>query len=249
MGSFPVGGLCLFAFTFFFCYINFGDVRCSYIGLQGAFALIMSLVQDNGPGVSLEPPVVRLVAIAVAIVVINMVISLLGVERPRRRLEDIFRRLRGLAAEILEALARQAEVGEADVSGLLARFQKLGRSADKTFALLARMEAAPSPELEAWQQDQRFFRTLFWELRTVFRAMANVENIPAEFPDLLRRLTATMAYPGARAQDVATCRRTLLMAMGRTRGSEAEGLPRSPTEKMHLAALYVWLYSLVCATS
>ncbi len=246
MGSLSVWILCFFAFTFFFCYLNFGDVRCSYIGLQGALALIMSLVQGNGPGVSLEPPVVRLVAIAVAIVVMNMVISLLGVERPRRRLEDIFKRLRGLAAEILEALARQAEVGEADVSGLLARFQELGRSADKTFALLARMEATPSPELEAWQRGQRFFQTLFWELRTVFRAMAKAGDVPAEFPDLLRRLAGAMADPGARAQDVATCRRTLLAAMERTRGTAEEGLPRSPTEKMHLAALYVGLYSLVC---
>jgi len=246
MGLFPVWWLCLFAFTFFFCYINFGDVRCSYIGLQGAFALIMSLVQGNGPGVSLEPPVVRLVAIAVAIVVMNMVISLLGVEHPRRRLEDIFRRLRVLAAEMLEALARQAEGADADGSGLLARFQDLGRAVDKTIALLARMEVTPSPELETWQRSQRIFRTLLRDLRAVFRAMAGMGEVPAEVPDLLRRLAGTIADPRSYSQDVSTCRQTLLTAMERTRGTEAEGLPRSSTEKIHLAALYVGLYSLVC---
>lgn len=246
MGAFPVWIVCFFVFTFFFCYINFGDVRCSYIGLQGALALIMSLVQGNGPGLSLQPPVMRLAAITVAIVVMNMVISLLGVEQPRQRLENIFGQLRRLAAAMLATLARQAEGEDVDDLGLLARFQELGRAVDKTIALLARMEATPSPELEARQRSQRFFRTLFWALRTVFRVMANLKDVPAEIPGLLRRMAVAMADPGAHAQDVAICRQTLLTAMERARGAAAEGLPRSPTEKMHVAALYVGMYALLC---
>jgi len=246
MGALSVWILCFFAFTFFFCYINFGDSRCSYIGLQGALALIMSLVQGNGQGVSLEPPVVRLAAIVVAIVVMNMIISLLGVEQPRQRLESILGRLRGLAAEILAALARRAEGEAVDDLDLLARFQDLGRAGDKTIALLASMEVTPSPELEMWQRSQRFLRALFWELRAVSRDMDNAEDVPVEFPGLLRRMAGAMADPRACAQDVATCRQTLLTAMERTRGTEEGGVSRSPTEKMHLAVLYVGLYSLVC---
>lgn len=245
MGSLPVWMLCLFGFSFFFCYINFGDARCSYIGLQGTIALIMSLVQGNGPGESLEPPVVRLAAIIVAIVVMNVVISLLGVAHPRQRLENLFKRLRARTKDVLEALASQAEGGGAGCPELLARFQELGRSADKTIALLDRMAETPRAQLETLKRGNRCFMMLFRHLRAMSRALGGLGDVGPGVPALLHRMAAAMADPETCAGKLEACRQTLLDAMQRDRNLAAGQTDLPCTEKMHLAAVYLGLYALV----
>ncbi len=66
-------------FCFLFCamYINYGQTRCAYFGLQAALAMVVTFYQGNGPATSLEPPVVRLAAIFVGITVSNTIANLL----------------------------------------------------------------------------------------------------------------------------------------------------------------------------
>lgn len=80
--------LAYFSLLFLFSYIDHGDSRCSYLGLQAGIALTVTLVQDMGPAVSLEPPVVRLCSILAGVLLLNVIHSLLGGYSPLRDLRD-----------------------------------------------------------------------------------------------------------------------------------------------------------------
>ncbi|NDV27345.1 FUSC family protein [Desulfovibrio sp. JC010] len=60
-----------------FSYIDHGDPRCSYMGLQGGIALTLTLVQGLGPGTELQPPITRLCGILAALVLWNIIHALL----------------------------------------------------------------------------------------------------------------------------------------------------------------------------
>ena len=61
---------------FIFSYIDHGDPRCSYMGLQGGIALTLTLVQGLGPGTELQPPITRLCGILAALILWNIIHAL-----------------------------------------------------------------------------------------------------------------------------------------------------------------------------
>jgi len=108
--------LCYFCGLFVFAYLYFGDSRSGYLGLQAAFALSLALVQTNGPATSLEPPVTRLVAIAVAVTLVALITSLVGPVDPRRILHSRLQSCAGMALGFLRALRDQLVGGDANAA-------------------------------------------------------------------------------------------------------------------------------------
>lgn len=91
-----------FVLIFLFSYINHGDSRCSYIGLQAGIALTVTLVQGLGPSESLEPPLTRLCGILAGFFLWNVIHTLLGGYSPLR---DLKNQVQGLFAALAASMA------------------------------------------------------------------------------------------------------------------------------------------------
>ena len=103
-------------FCFLFCamYINYGQARCAYFGLQAALAMVVTFYQGDGPATSLEPPVVRLAAIFVGIAVSNTIANLLYPFHAEQELRGLVARLgSGMAGVIRRLMARESSSEEA----------------------------------------------------------------------------------------------------------------------------------------
>ncbi|OEU65787.1 MAG: hypothetical protein BA863_09975 [Desulfovibrio sp. S3730MH75] len=95
-----------FILIFIFSYIDHGDPRCSYTGLQGGIALTMTLVQGLGPGTSLEPPLTRLCGILAGFALWNIIHSLFGGYNPMREFPI---QLKNMFTNLAEALSGATE--------------------------------------------------------------------------------------------------------------------------------------------
>jgi uncharacterized membrane protein YccC len=69
-------GAAYWTLIFCFSYIDHGDPRCSYMGLQGGIALTLTLVQGLGPGTELQPPITRLCGILAGLILWNIIHAL-----------------------------------------------------------------------------------------------------------------------------------------------------------------------------
>ncbi|GKT28451.1 FUSC family protein, partial [Aduncisulcus paluster] len=69
-------GAAYWVLIFCFSYIDHGDPRCSYMGLQGGIALTLTLVQGLGPGTELQPPITRLCGILAGLILWNIIHAL-----------------------------------------------------------------------------------------------------------------------------------------------------------------------------
>ncbi|NDV23548.1 FUSC family protein [Desulfovibrio sp. JC022] len=67
---------------FIFSYIDHGDPRCSYMGLQAGIALTLTLVQGLGPGTELGPPITRLCGILAGLILWNIIHALFERNNP-----------------------------------------------------------------------------------------------------------------------------------------------------------------------
>ncbi|TIH19985.1 hypothetical protein D0S45_01205 [Marinifilum sp. JC120] len=67
---------------FIFSYIDHGDPRCSYMGLQAGIALTLTLVQGLGPGTELQPPITRLCGILAGLILWNIIHALFENNNP-----------------------------------------------------------------------------------------------------------------------------------------------------------------------
>ena len=70
--------LAYFIGVFLFSWLDRGDSRCSYIGLQAGIALTVTLVQGFGQGTELDPPLTRFCGILGAFTIWNIVNALMG---------------------------------------------------------------------------------------------------------------------------------------------------------------------------
>lgn len=123
--------LAYFGLLFLFSYIDHGDSRCSYLGLQAGIALTVTLVQDMGPAVNLEPPVVRLCSILTGVLLLNVIHSLLGGYSPLRDLRDHIRRfLSDLAGMMTGAYDTKAPVVETALAEASASLKAARRAQD-----------------------------------------------------------------------------------------------------------------------
>ena len=99
--SLELWGAAYFILIFLFSYINHGDSRCSYTGLQAGIALTMTLVQGLEPGTSLEPPLTRVCGILAGFALWNVIHTLLGGDSP---LQDVRVHMREFLAALSSAV-------------------------------------------------------------------------------------------------------------------------------------------------
>lgn len=78
----------LFFFVWIFSYCSFKYAQYSYIPLQANIAMIITLAQEGGPPVELEPPLERLGGIVIGILASFIVASLLSTHRTKPRPSD-----------------------------------------------------------------------------------------------------------------------------------------------------------------
>jgi uncharacterized membrane protein YccC len=117
-----------FALLFLFSYLDHGDSRCSYIGLQGGMALTLTLVQGLGPAESLEPPIVRVCGILAGVLLMNVIYTLLGGYSP---MQDLKGHLQGMLAGLGRAVpALDEEERKAACAEAKAHFKAAARAQD-----------------------------------------------------------------------------------------------------------------------
>ncbi len=117
-------------FFFLFCamYINYGQARSSYAGLQASLAMAVTFFHSYGPATYLEPPLSRLAAIFIGIAVSNVIANLLYPFQPERELWKLLCRL---------------GAGMAPLLNLLTEKQGQSKDTDLLLALRARWSDAP----------------------------------------------------------------------------------------------------------
>lgn len=168
--SFMPWFLTYFSLVFLFSYLDHGDSRCSYVGLQAGIALTITLAHAAGQVTSLEPPLTRLCGIVAGFALMQTIHTLLGGYNP---LKDLRSQLHALRQELSTLLANAdpQRLRQALASGE-ARLKAARRSQDLLF-----MQGVLTPAQS--QVLQEVFTDADWIMREAPAALEPPENADA----------------------------------------------------------------------
>jgi uncharacterized membrane protein YccC len=244
LAEFPVWLGALLLFLFLFTSLGFGDPRCAYIGLQAAIALIITLVQGNGPADSLAPPLERLAAIAVAIAVMHAIIGLLGPKHPRQRLHEALQQARERLAVVLAALAAQARGEPVKVPEVLDRLDQAVDEAKTALARLTRLEPLAPQNLAALDRRHRLARNLLWHVRALARHLPRCRQVPPQVSRYLDRAAVWLMADAPDNDEPATVWAAVLADIETLRRAETDEAGFTREAKLNLADFSLGLLGL-----